>query len=184
MMKSLSADDQKGLADGWHAMGLHNHSFSPCAAEGPCICIWESKEPMTAEAFQQFIDGDQGPGGGKVFTNDVFLAMAGAKLPSAYFPKTAAFAAEAKATYEVDASAMWAVMKDWGAPHIVELGPATIEDVSGQGVGATRTVCFPAPDGSVAKWSEKVVSVDESAMRWSYILMSELPFDLKTDTFV
>ena len=79
-------------------------------------------------------------------------------------------------TYTVDASEMWSVMKSWAAPHIVELGPATIEDVVGEGVDATRTVCFPGPDGSIAKWSEKVTKFDEENMSWSYILTSELPF--------
>lgn len=47
-----------------------------------------------------------------------------------------AFSAKATATYAVEAEKMWRVMCDWEAAHIVELGPAKIEDAEGTSVGA------------------------------------------------
>ena len=37
--------------------GFYNHSFSPIGPEGPAFCIWEVREGITAEEFQEFIDG-------------------------------------------------------------------------------------------------------------------------------
>ncbi len=41
--------------------GFYNHSFNPIGLEGPAFCIWEVKEGITAEQFQDFIDGPNGP---------------------------------------------------------------------------------------------------------------------------
>ena len=41
--------------------GFYNHSFKPIGLEGPAFCIWEVKEGITAEQFQEFIDGPNGP---------------------------------------------------------------------------------------------------------------------------
>lgn len=110
--------------------------------------------------------------------------MYGAWAAAAAAKAKAPYDAKATETYDVDAAKMWAVMKNWAAPHIVELGPATIEDLKGKGVGATRTVCFPGPDGSIAKWSEKCTAYDEKGMSWSYICTSALPFPIDIDTMV
>ena len=110
--------------------------------------------------------------------------MYGAWAVAAAAKAKAPYDAKATETYDVDAAKMWAVMKNWAAPHIVELGPATIEDLKGKGVGATRTVCFPGPDGKIAKWSEKCTAYDEKGMSWSYICTSALPFPVAIDTFV
>lgn len=40
--------------------GFFNHSFCPTSAEGPIFCIWEVREGMTSEQFQDFIDGPMG----------------------------------------------------------------------------------------------------------------------------
>ena len=40
--------------------GFYNHSFSPIGPEGPAFCIWEVREGITAEEFQEFIDGPNG----------------------------------------------------------------------------------------------------------------------------
>ena len=40
--------------------GFHNHSFCPIGPEGPAFCIWEVREGITAEEFQEFIDGPNG----------------------------------------------------------------------------------------------------------------------------
>jgi len=85
MLRGMEPADFAAMAEKNHALGLHNHSFAPCAVEGPCVCIWESNEPMTAESFQRFIDGPDGPGAGAVFDNAVHAAMEGAALPPAYF---------------------------------------------------------------------------------------------------
>ena len=95
-----------------------------------------------------------------------------------------AYAAKATETYDVDAAKMWAVMKNFAAPWLVELGPGTLQDCKGVDAGATRTVCFPGPDGSVAKWGERVSAYDEVGMSWSYVLTSPPPFDLKVETFM
>lgn len=96
----------------------------------------------------------------------------------------APYDANATGTYDIDAAKMWAVMQDWAAPHIVELGPATIEDRKGKGVGATRTVCNPGPDGSIATWGEKITAYDEEGMSWSYTVTSALPFPIAVGTLV
>ena len=41
--------------------GFYNHSFNPVATEGPIFCIWETREVITSEQFQEFIDGSGGP---------------------------------------------------------------------------------------------------------------------------
>ena len=41
--------------------GFFNHSFNPISEEGPAFCIWEVREGITAEQFQEFIDGPKGP---------------------------------------------------------------------------------------------------------------------------
>ena len=40
--------------------GFYNHSFCPVGPEGPAFCIWEVREGITAEEFQEFIDGPNG----------------------------------------------------------------------------------------------------------------------------
>ena len=40
--------------------GFYNHSFCPIGHEGPAFCIWEVREGITAEEFQEFIDGPNG----------------------------------------------------------------------------------------------------------------------------
>ena len=57
--------------------------------------------------------------------------------------------------------------------------------MSGEGVGAVRTVTF-GPPGEEANWTEKVTAVDNDAMTWSYIVTSPLPpaFPINIDTFV
>ena len=40
--------------------GFYNHSFCPIGLEGPAFCIWEVREGITAEEFQEFIDGPNG----------------------------------------------------------------------------------------------------------------------------
>jgi len=87
MMSSMPPEKMAQMTANWNAMGMHNHTFEPCAVEGPAICIWETKVPMSVEEFQSFIDGEHGPGNGKVFVNEVFPVMAGATLPSAKFLK-------------------------------------------------------------------------------------------------
>ena len=52
---------------GWHEAvaknleaGFFNHSFCPIGPEGPAFCIWEVREGISAEEFQEFIDGPMG----------------------------------------------------------------------------------------------------------------------------
>ena len=40
--------------------GFYNHCFCPVGPEGPAFCIWEVREGITAEQFQDFIDGPNG----------------------------------------------------------------------------------------------------------------------------
>ena len=40
--------------------GFYNHAFCPIGPEGPAYCIWEVREGITAEDFQEFIDGPNG----------------------------------------------------------------------------------------------------------------------------
>lgn len=40
--------------------GFYNHAFCPIGPEGPAYCIWEVREGISAESFQEFIDGPNG----------------------------------------------------------------------------------------------------------------------------
>ena len=40
--------------------GFYNHAFCPIGPEGPAFCIWEVREGITVEEFQEFIDGPNG----------------------------------------------------------------------------------------------------------------------------
>ena len=44
--------------------GFFNHSANAVSASGPIYCIWETKEGISIEEFQEFIDGHTGPGFG------------------------------------------------------------------------------------------------------------------------
>lgn len=41
--------------------GFYNHSFNLISKECPAFWIWEGREGITAEQFQEFIDGPKGP---------------------------------------------------------------------------------------------------------------------------
>lgn len=87
------------------------------------------------------------------------------------------------ATYNVPADAMWKTLSNWASPFITDKNsPASVSDLKGTGVGATRSVNML--DGS-ASWTEKVTKFDEQAMTWTYVLTSSPPppFLLKLDTF-
>ena len=40
--------------------GIDNNAFCPVGPEGPAFCLWEVREGITAEEFQEFIDGPNG----------------------------------------------------------------------------------------------------------------------------
>ena len=44
--------------------GFYNHSANAVTSDGPIYCIWETKENIKLEEFQEFIDGSTGPGFG------------------------------------------------------------------------------------------------------------------------
>ena len=88
----LSADDWAASEAKNNGLGFHNHAFVPCDSQGPCICLWESKNQMDEDEFQKFIDGPDGPGAGEVFDNTVHKALPMASVPSAKFKAPAASA--------------------------------------------------------------------------------------------
>ena len=45
--------------------GFYNHSANAVTKTGPMYCFWEVKEGISAEEFQEFIDGPSGPGFGQ-----------------------------------------------------------------------------------------------------------------------
>jgi len=45
--------------------GFFNHSANALTKTGPLYCFWEVKEGISAEDFQEFIDGPSGPGFGQ-----------------------------------------------------------------------------------------------------------------------
>ena len=45
--------------------GFYNHSANAVTKTGPMYCFWEVKEGISAEQFQEFIDGPSGPGFGQ-----------------------------------------------------------------------------------------------------------------------
>ena len=46
--------------------GFFNHSAKAVTTKGPLYCIWETKEGISIEEFQEFIDGPSGPGFGLI----------------------------------------------------------------------------------------------------------------------
>ena len=44
--------------------GGYNNSANAVTANGPIYCIWETKEGISIEDFQEFIDSPTGPGFG------------------------------------------------------------------------------------------------------------------------
>ena len=44
--------------------GFYNHSANAVTSDGPVYCIWETKEKITVEEFQEFIDVPTGTGFG------------------------------------------------------------------------------------------------------------------------
>ena len=44
--------------------GIFNYSVNAVTSDGPIDCIWETKEEITAEEFQEFIDAPTGTGFG------------------------------------------------------------------------------------------------------------------------
>jgi len=88
--EAMASIDMGAMTEKQNAIGFHCHSFLPAAPEGPVFCLWESKEEMSAEAFQAFIDGPDGPTPpespvGGVFQNTVHKAAPGSLLLSAKF---------------------------------------------------------------------------------------------------
>ena len=59
------------------------------------FCIWEASQPLSAEEFQSFIDGPDGPAPG-VFINRVFPVIEGGITPSTAFPASGLNAIMAK----------------------------------------------------------------------------------------
>jgi len=45
--------------------GFFNHSANAVTKTGPVYCFWEVKEGISAEDFQELIDGPSGPGFGQ-----------------------------------------------------------------------------------------------------------------------
>ena len=91
MMKGMDATAMKKMGIKNISLGMHNHTFVPSSEEGPVFCTWESAEDISAEKFQAFIDGPDGPGAGKIFNNVVHKVPAGQGMcPSAKFPAAVA----------------------------------------------------------------------------------------------
>jgi len=85
MLGDLSPADIEEMGAKQLGLGFHNHTFAPLDPSGPCICLWESRVPMTAEEFGEFMNGPDGPGAGAVFDNVVHKVPEGAVVPSAKF---------------------------------------------------------------------------------------------------
>ena len=51
-----------------------------------------------------------------------------------------AYSASHTGTYDVAAETMWKSLSQWNPAWLIQLGPADIKDVKGEGVGAVRTV--------------------------------------------
>ena len=95
-----------------------------------------------------------------------------------------AYSASHTGTYDVAAETMWKSLSQWNPAWLIQLGPADIKDVKGEGVGAVRSVVFPNPDGTSSTWGEEVTAFDNEKMSWSYKLTSDVPFPMDKETFV
>lgn len=88
--EAMSSIDLAEMTKKQNALGYHGHCMLPSAVEGPIFCVWETKEPMSVESFQAFIDGPDGPTPpespvGGCFKNTVHLAQPGSFTLSAKF---------------------------------------------------------------------------------------------------
>jgi hypothetical protein len=65
---------------------LHNHYFLPSGPTDadPIFSVWETREPMSVDEFQAFIDGPSSPVAGAC-TNLAHRVMPGGLVPSAFF---------------------------------------------------------------------------------------------------
>ena len=52
--------------------GFFNYSANAVTKTGPLYCFWEVKEGISAEEFQEFIDGPYGPGSGQDALMNIF----------------------------------------------------------------------------------------------------------------
>ena len=51
----------RGLERSCEANKEKGFSITQQTSDGPIYCIWKTKEGITAEEFQEFIDGPEGP---------------------------------------------------------------------------------------------------------------------------
>ncbi len=72
---TLKPEDWTAVHEKNFKNNMWNHSFTPSTNGQNCFCCWESKDDLSAEEFQAFIDGPDGPGAGEVFINDCHKAM-------------------------------------------------------------------------------------------------------------
>lgn len=88
-MKSLNFKD---VAKAQHAAGIFGHAFLPSEPEGPILCLWECKEKMSLQEFENFIDGPNSPAGGALINKAFRVLPSGLTPPSAWptLPKTPA----------------------------------------------------------------------------------------------
>jgi len=90
MMQAMSNPiAMKGMTEAQIGAGFFNHSYVPSqpGADSPMCCLWEAKEDISTEAFQDFIDNSPaGPSMGALI-NTVYKVAPGGSLPPAKFPK-------------------------------------------------------------------------------------------------
>lgn len=62
---SLKPEDWAAVHEKNLTKDMWNHSFTPSSNGKNAFCYWESKDDISAEEFQAFIDGPDGPGAGE-----------------------------------------------------------------------------------------------------------------------
>ena len=80
------------------------------------------------------LDAKRGGGGDVIVKSEAAPIGAGAKTDGP------AYSASHTGTYDVAAETMWKSLSQWNPAWLIQLGPADIKDVKGEGVGAVRTV--------------------------------------------
>ena len=86
MMQGMNATTMKQMEINNIKLGFYNHTFMPSSQEGPAFCTWECAKDISADEFQKFIDGPDGPGAGKIFNNAVHKVPKGQGMnPTAKF---------------------------------------------------------------------------------------------------
>ena len=136
-----------------HERGIYAHNCLPSTVDGPMLCIWECREPTTADELRAFIEGPARPAGSPdALTSRVYpidASLGGLIRPSAW-PKAPAPTAESTGsffwcshTFEFDeaAEAFYALTREHTIAALESPMPELIHHHCFLATGVTATDC-------------------------------------------